>query len=104
MGPSKIGVIQKLLGDVNMNKGDLVDAISAKTGNTKTDVTAILNMAIDMIAKNAKKEPVMLLGLGTFKPVKRAARNGVNPATGAKIKIKAYKTVKFSAAAAIKKF
>lgn len=87
-----------------MNKGDLVDAISAKTGLTKTDVTEVLNLTIDMVAKAAKKDQVMLLGLGTFKKVARKARNGVNPATGEKIKIKAYKTVKFTPAAALKKF
>ena len=87
-----------------MNKGDLVDAIAGKTDMPKTAVTQVLNTAIELIAKNAKKENVVLLGLGTFKPVKRKARAGVNPATGAKIKIAAYRTVKFSPAAAIKKF
>lgn len=87
-----------------MNKGDLVEAIAKKTDFPKTAITEVLNSAIGIIAKTAKKEQVMLLGLGTFKPVKRKARVGVNPATGAKIKIGAYKTVKFNAAAAIKKF
>lgn len=87
-----------------MNKGDIVEAVAAKTELPKTTVTEVLNLTIDMIAKTAKKENVVLLGLGTFKPVKRKARTGVNPATGEKIKIKAYKTVKFSPAAAIKKF
>lgn len=87
-----------------MNKGDIVEAVAKKTELPKTTVTEVLNLTIDMIAKTAKKENVVLLGLGTFKPVKRKARTGVNPATGEKIKIKAYKTVKFSAAAAIKKF
>ena len=87
-----------------MNKGDLIEAVAKKTDYPKTAITEVLNTSIDLIAKTAKKEAVVLLGLGTFKPVKRKARNGVNPATGKKIKIPAYKTVKFSAAAAIKKF
>jgi DNA-binding protein HU-beta len=87
-----------------MNKGDLVEQIASKTDFPKTAITEVLNAAIDIIAKTSKKESVMLLGLGTFKPVKRKARNGVNPATGAKIKIAAYRTVKFSAAATIKKY
>ncbi len=87
-----------------MNKGDIIDAVAKKTEFPKTAITEILNETIALIAKNAKKESVVLLGLGTFKPVKRKARVGVNPATGAKIKIGAYRTVKFSAAAAIKKF
>lgn len=87
-----------------MNKGDIIDAVATKTGYPKTAVTEVLNEAVEQIAKNAKKGPVIILGLGTFKPVKRKARNGVNPATRKPIKIAAYKTVKFSAAAAIKKF
>ena len=87
-----------------MNKGDLIEVIAKKTDFPETGITEILNVAIDTIAKTAKKEPVMLLGLGTFKPVKRKARTGVNPATGKPLKIAAYKTVKFTAAASIKKF
>ena len=87
-----------------MNKGDIIEAVAKKTDYPKTAVTEILNESLGLIAKTAKKEPVVLLGLGTFKPVKRKARTGVNPATGEKIKIKAYKTVKFTAAANIKKF
>lgn len=87
-----------------MNKGDIIEKVAKKTELPKTAVTEVLNQTIELISKTAKKENVVLLGLGTFKPVKRKARTGVNPATGAKIKIAAYKTVKFSPAAAIKKF
>ncbi|MFP4524673.1 MAG: HU family DNA-binding protein [Candidatus Woesearchaeota archaeon] len=87
-----------------MNKGEIIEKVASKTDYPKTAITEVLNTTIDLIAKTAKKEPVMLLGLGTFKPVKRKARTGVNPSTGEKIKIKGYKTVKFSPAAAIKKF
>ncbi|MBN1275722.1 HU family DNA-binding protein [Candidatus Woesearchaeota archaeon] len=87
-----------------MNKGDIVDLVAKKTDYPKTAITEILNEAIDVIAKAAKKETVILLGLGTFKPVKRKARTGVNPATGKPLKIPAYRTVKFTAAANIKKF
>ncbi|MBD3209181.1 HU family DNA-binding protein [Candidatus Woesearchaeota archaeon] len=87
-----------------MNKGDIIEGVANKTGYPKTAVTEILNIAIDKIAKAAKKEIVILLGLGTFKPARRKARVGVNPSTGKKIKIPAYKTVKFTPAANIKKF
>ena len=46
---------------------------------------------------------VSLVGFGNFTVTKRAARDGINPATGAKIKIKASKGVKFKAGAALKK-
>ena len=87
-----------------MNKGDIVELVAKKTDFPKTAITEILNETIDIVAKAAKKETVILLGLGTFKPVKRKARTGVNPSTGKKLKIPAYKTVKFTAAANIKKF
>ena len=87
-----------------MNKGDIVELVAKKTDFPKTAITEILNETIEIIAKAAKKETVILLGLGTFKPVKRKARVGVNPSTGKKLKIPAYRTVKFTAAAAIKKF
>ncbi len=87
-----------------MNKGELVEKIAKKVDLPKTAITEVLNAAIEVIGKTAKKESVVLLGLGTFKPVKRKARTGVNPSTGQKIKIPAYKTVKFSPAAGLKKF
>ena len=40
---------------------------------------------------------MQLVGFGTFKVANRKARIGVNPKTGEKIKIKASKSVKFSA-------
>jgi DNA-binding protein HU-beta len=43
-----------------------------------------------------------LVGFGTFSVGKRAARNGRNPQTGATIKIKASKTVRFRAGKALK--
>jgi DNA-binding protein HU-beta len=45
--------------------------------------------------KTGKK--VTLVGFGTFNVIKRNARKGRNPATGAPIRIKAKKVVKFRA-------
>ncbi len=50
----------------------------------------------------AKGEKVTLVGFGTFKPAKRAARVGKNPKTGAAIKIAATTVPKFSAGAGFK--
>lgn len=87
-----------------MNKGELVDAIAGKVDLSKTAIREVVDNIIELVGKTAKKEPVTLLGLGTFKMVKRKARNGVNPATGAKIKIAGYKTIKFTPSAGLKKF
>lgn len=85
-----------------MNKQDIIDAIASEVGLSKKDAKAALDVVLDSIAKGVKKDPVQLVGFGTFKVAKRAARMGVNPATGEKIKIKASKTVKFSVSKAIK--
>ena len=53
-----------------------------------------------LVGKDA--EGLTIVGLGTFKRVKRAARNGINPSTGEAIKIKASKTVSFKVSKAFK--
>ncbi|MDD0853201.1 HU family DNA-binding protein [Halobacteriovorax sp. GB3] len=82
-----------------MNKKELIEAIlKDKELNhmTKKDAEAFLNKTIDVVKKTVKKgEDVSLIGFGSFSKVKRAARMGVNPATGEKIKIKAKNLPKF---------
>ncbi|MFP4400738.1 MAG: HU family DNA-binding protein [Candidatus Woesearchaeota archaeon] len=72
-----------------MNKTQLVDAMAKDTGLSKKDSEAALVSFMKNVTKAAKKEPVQLVGFGTFKTTKRNARTGVNPKTGAKIKIAA---------------
>ena len=86
-----------------MNKGELVEKVAKNTGYPKSQVNEILSEVIETIAKTVKKDKVQLVGLGTFQPVKRKARMGVNPATGEKIKIAARKALKFTPTAALKK-
>lgn len=81
-----------------MNKTELVDAVAGETGKTKSDVKDILDALTDQIIKAVKDGgEVALIGFGTFKSAKRAARNGRNPATGAEIKIPASIQPKFVA-------
>ena len=86
-----------------MNKAELVEAIAKKTGFAKSQIDEIVREMIGIIGKTVKKEPVQLVGLGTFKPVKRKARMGVNPSTGEKMKIPARKALKFTASSNLKK-
>jgi DNA-binding protein HU-beta len=87
-----------------MNKAELVEALAKSTGYQKTAVNEILSGFVDLVGKTVKKgDSVQLVGLGTFKRVARKARAGVNPMTGAKIKIPARKTIKFTASANLKK-
>lgn len=82
-----------------MNKKELIEAIIAKkelNHVTKKDADAFVNTLIDVVKKNVKKgNDVSLVGFGTFTKVRRAARNGVNPSTGEKIRIKAKTLPKF---------
>ena len=82
-----------------MNRKELVEAILAsKELNhlTKKDADTYISTMLDTIKKAVKKgDDVSLNGFGTFTKVRRAARTGVNPATGEKIKIKAKTLPKF---------
>lgn len=86
-----------------MNKSDLVDAIAKSAELSKAAAARALDATVDTIKKTLKKgDTVSLVGFGTFKVGKRAARNGRNPRTGATIKIKAAKVPKFSAGKGLK--
>ena len=86
-----------------MNKVELVTSVQKSLGSSKADAERAVNAVIDGIKLGIKKtKTVQLIGFGTFKVSTRKARMGVNPKTGAKIKIKASKGVKFSAGKAFK--
>jgi len=62
-------------------------------------------MMMEMLTiKSTKKKgaDVTIVGFGTFKVTKRAARTGRNPQTGKAIKIKAKKVPKFTAGKGLK--
>lgn len=86
-----------------MNKTDLVKAISEKTGVSQKDSDAVVKAFTEVVAEELKKgEKIALVGFGTFEVSERAAREGINPATGKKIKIAASKAPKFKAGKALK--
>lgn len=79
-----------------MTKPELIEAIAKETGATKVAVEGIYNALIAVVAKETKKVPCTLPGLGKFTVVQRKARTGRNPQTGETIKIPAKKAVKFT--------
>ena len=87
-----------------MTKSDLISAVAEKVdGLTKKQAEAAVNATIASITDALKSgDKVQLVGFGTFEARKRAARQGINPATGAKIKIAASKTPVFKAGKAFK--
>lgn len=82
-----------------MNKNDLIDSISKKTGLTKVDSKNALEAFVDSIKGALKRDgdKVSLLGFGTFSISKRPERMGRNPKTGDTMKISAKNAVKFKA-------
>ena len=86
-----------------MNKTELVDALAKEAGVAKSDASKVLEALINTVHKSLKKgEDVAITGFGKFHVVKRAARQGVNPRTGEKVKIKASKAPKFTPGAGLK--
>ena len=81
-----------------MNKAELVEKLSKDAGITKVQAETAIKSFTVAVAKTAKKDgKLILVGFGTFSLAKRKARKGRNPKTGEAIKIKASKTVKFTA-------
>lgn len=79
-----------------MNRSDLIAALASKNDLTKVAAGQVLDTLIDTIQTAVKKgDAVQLVGFGTFKASKRAARTGKNPSTGAPIKIAAATVPKF---------
>ena len=86
-----------------MNKAELVAALSAKAEVSKKDAEKVLNAFIETVQDAVKAEDkVQLVGFGTFECKARAAREGKNPQTGAKIQIAACKVPAFKAGKAFK--
>ena len=81
-----------------MNKTDLINKISGEVGINKVQAGRALDSFIsNTIDAVSKGNSVTLVGFGTFKKVKRAARTGRNPQTGATINIPARNVAKFKA-------
>lgn len=88
-----------------MNKAELLEAVQKKAGDgiSKAKISNIVSATFESVFTSLKKgDSVMLIGFGTFSIGKRAARMGRNPQTGEPLKIKAAKTIKFTAGKALK--
>ncbi len=86
-----------------MNRTELIDYISEKAGITKSASSTALEAVCEGITTSLQKgDPVVLINFGTFTVKLRPAREGRNPSTGEKIKIKEAKVVGFKAGKALK--
>ncbi|MCR4314262.1 MAG: HU family DNA-binding protein [Candidatus Uhrbacteria bacterium] len=84
-----------------MTKAKAIEALAVKTDLTKKDVSNLLSNLAGLAYKEAKNS-FTIPGIGKLVLVKRKARVGRNPQTGAAIKIPAKKVVKFRVAKACK--
>lgn len=86
-----------------MNKADLINAIAKEAEVSKKAAEVALNTFMASVTKALKKgDSVVLTGFGTFSTMKRKARTGRNPQTGAEIKIPAKTAPKFKPGKALK--
>ncbi len=86
-----------------MTKAELIAAIATQTGLSKKNAAAAVDAFTNSVANALKKgEKVQLVGFGSFGTVKRAARTGRNPQTGATVQIPASVAPKFKAGKALK--
>ena len=86
-----------------MKKFEMIEDLATKTGLTKNECEKVFNATFEIFKDElAKGEKVSVAGFGTFKITERDARDGRNPLTGEKIKIKASKSVNFKLSTAIK--
>ena len=86
-----------------IKKTDIIEQLAEQTGLSKKDSKAAIEAMLDYMAKNLKKGNIIdVAGFAKLEVKKRPAREGRNPATGEKIKIKASKKLKFTAKKALK--
>ena len=87
-----------------MTKDGLIEAVMKTAGiDTKAQAHRAVEGVFDTIVKTlGHGEEVAISGFGTFRIVKRAAREGRNPKTGEKIHIAASTKPKFRAGKVLK--
>lgn len=88
-----------------MTKVDLIAAVAEEAGLSKKDAEVAVNATIKSITEGLKEHgKVQIIGFGTFEVRERAAREGVNPTTKAKIQIAATKVPAFKAGKSLKDY
>jgi DNA-binding protein HU-beta len=87
-----------------MNKADLINSISKKTGLSKSKTNEVIDAFVESITDSLKKgEKVTLVNFGTFNISERDSRSGRNPKTGETIEIPAKRVARFKVGAGLAK-
>ena len=86
-----------------MNRSELAQQVATRSGVDNSQAKAAVDAVFETITDELSSgNEVAVSGFGKFSVADRAARQGVNPATGEKIQIKASKAAKFSPASGLK--
>ncbi len=86
-----------------MNKNELAQQVASEGGVDTSDAKKAVEAVFEVISNELQSgNEVSIAGFGKFSVSDRAARQGVNPATGERIQIAASKAAKFSPASGLK--
>jgi integration host factor subunit beta len=87
-----------------VRKVELIDALTARAGLTRTRATAVVELIFNRIAAAlAIGDEVELRGFGSFRIHHRRSREGRNPRTGARVRVPAKRAVLFRSGKALRK-
>lgn len=79
-----------------MTRSELVKSLAEKAGTTQKVAKDILDALCEVITENSKSLSDTDIGVGKFKTVEKAAREGIVPGTDKKYSKPASKAVKFN--------
>lgn len=86
-----------------MNKAELIASVAKKNSVTRKDAEKLVASVLETITETLTAgEKVALVGFGTFEVKTRAAHEGINPMTKAKIQIAESKSPVFKAGKQLK--
>ena len=86
-----------------MNKSEFIAKLAEDTELKKADAEKFFEAFVSNVKElMANGDKLQIVGFGTFEAKDRAAKNGVNPATGEKIEIAACKVPSFKPAKSLK--
>ncbi|HEX3979841.1 MAG TPA: HU family DNA-binding protein, partial [Acidimicrobiales bacterium] len=89
--------------EVIVNKSQLVGSVNTSTSHSRRVVEEVVDVLFDTIVAEVRSgRKVSVIGFGTFNPIRRAARIGRNPRTGAVVPIPASKGVRFATGSTFK--
>ena len=87
-----------------MNKQEFLKKVAEKAKMSQTDANRCLSAVVDVIVSEVRDngEQIAIPGFGTFKQVKRDAREGRNPFNGEKVQIKASRNLQLKVQSSLK--